>query len=83
MHKATNLPTIADVARLAGVSIATVSRVLNGTTPVAEATARRVQEAIDEMRFVPHTAARRAAASCALVWDMRRLGLVAPVSAMT
>jgi DNA-binding LacI/PurR family transcriptional regulator len=40
------------------VSIATVSRVLNGTTPVQGGTAQRVQEAISELRFVPRTAAR-------------------------
>ncbi len=51
-------PTIADVARRAGVSIATVSRVLNNNTPVAEATAKRVQDAIEELNFIPRTAAR-------------------------
>ena len=52
------LPTISDVAQLAGVSIATVSRVLNGSTPVVEETAQRVRAAVDELRFVPRTAAR-------------------------
>jgi LacI family transcriptional regulator len=52
------LPTIADVARLAGVSIATVSRVLNASTPVVEETAQRVRTAVDELQFVPRTAAR-------------------------
>ena len=51
-------PTISDVAQKAGVSIATVSRVLNGTTPVANETAQRVQEAIRELAFVPRAAAR-------------------------
>jgi len=51
-------PTISDVARLAGVSIATVSRVINGNTPVAASTAERVQAAIKELKFVPRTAAR-------------------------
>ncbi len=51
-------PTISDVAQRAGVSIATVSRVINGTTPVATETARRVQEAIKELAFVPRAAAR-------------------------
>lgn len=50
--------TIADVARLAGVSIATVSRVINGNTPVMPSTAERVQAAIKELNFVPRTAAR-------------------------
>jgi len=52
------MPTIADVARLAGVSIATVSRVINGKTPVVDETARRVRTAIDELKYVPRTAAR-------------------------
>ncbi|SDA99700.1 LacI family DNA-binding transcriptional regulator [Sinorhizobium sp. NFACC03] len=40
-----NRPTIADLARAAGVSVATVDRVLNGRHPVREETARRVYEA--------------------------------------
>jgi DNA-binding LacI/PurR family transcriptional regulator len=51
-------PTIADVAERAGVSIATVSRVLNGTTPVVPETAQRIRAAIDELHYVPRTAAR-------------------------
>ncbi len=53
--------TIADVADRAGVSIATVSRVLNRTTRVSEETTRRVQEAIDGLGFVPQAAARHLA----------------------
>src|ERR671913_1326006 len=51
-------PTIADVARQAGVSIATVSRVLNGTTPVQVEKANRVRIAMEELQFVPRQAAR-------------------------
>jgi LacI family transcriptional regulator len=51
-------PTIADVARQAGVSIATVSRVLNGTAPVLSETADRVQGAITELHYVPRSAAQ-------------------------
>ena len=50
--------TISDVARMAGVSISTVSRVLNGTAPVAEETVVQVQKAIDELHYSPHAAAR-------------------------
>lgn len=38
-------PTITDLARAAGVSVATVDRVLNGRLPVREATAKRVYDA--------------------------------------
>ena len=51
-------PTIADVARLAEVSIATVSRVLNGTTPVQAEKANRVRLAMEQLQFVPRHAAR-------------------------
>ena len=51
-------PTIADVAQKAAVSIATVSRVLNGTTPVHAEKAERVHRAMEELQFMPHTAAR-------------------------
>lgn len=51
-------PTIADVAQKAGVSIATVSRVLNGSTPVINGTAERVRSAISELNYAPRQAAR-------------------------
>ena len=50
--------TIADVAERAKVSIATVSRVLNGTVPVQLEKAERVRLAMDELSFVPRHAAR-------------------------
>ncbi|MET9452202.1 LacI family DNA-binding transcriptional regulator [Streptomyces cinerochromogenes] len=55
-----NTPTSADVARLAGVSRATVSYVLNNTSAVriSDATRRRVHEAARELGYVPHAAAR-------------------------
>lgn len=46
-------PTIYQVAALAGVSIATVSRVLRGTVPVAGPTRDRVLEAVAELRYTP------------------------------
>jgi LacI family transcriptional regulator len=51
-------PTIADVARISKVSIATVSRVLNGTAPVDEETAARVRATIETLSYVPQAAAR-------------------------
>jgi LacI family transcriptional regulator len=54
-------PTITDIARAAGVSISTVSRVLNHSTPVAEETASRVWEAVKRLEFTPNSAARRLA----------------------
>ncbi|CTQ62167.1 LacI family DNA-binding transcriptional regulator [Roseibium album] len=47
-----------DVAKLANVSVATVSRVLNTPDSVAEATKAAVTAAIAELRFVPSAAAR-------------------------
>ncbi|HMA28580.1 MAG TPA: LacI family DNA-binding transcriptional regulator [Thermoanaerobaculia bacterium] len=50
--------TIREVAGVAGVSVATVSRVLNGKGPVRDITSRRVQAAADRLRYVPHGGAR-------------------------
>jgi DNA-binding LacI/PurR family transcriptional regulator len=58
MATKTHLPTIEDVAKRARVSIATVSRVLNGSTPVQHDKAERVRLAMEELRFVPRSAAR-------------------------
>lgn len=46
--------TIKDVAKKAGVSVATVSRVLNGTETVKDATRRQVEEAITELQYRPN-----------------------------
>ncbi|HSN12572.1 MAG TPA: LacI family DNA-binding transcriptional regulator, partial [Propionibacteriaceae bacterium] len=43
-----------DVAQLAGVSIGTVSNVVNSPERVSEATAQRVRDAIDELGWVPN-----------------------------
>ncbi|MBI1881640.1 MAG: LacI family DNA-binding transcriptional regulator [Chloroflexi bacterium] len=66
-------PTIADVAERAGVSIATVSRVINQTGPVAEETAALVHTAIGELKYVPHAAARGLASR-----KTQTLGLLLP-----
>jgi LacI family transcriptional regulator len=54
----TQLPTIYDVARVAGVSIASVSRVLNGQNNPRAETKERVLQAVAELGFVPDGAAR-------------------------
>src|SRR5467141_2111584 len=56
--KAKGTLTIYDVARLAGVSIASVSRVLNGQGSPREDTRERVMRAVRELSFVPDGAAR-------------------------
>lgn len=51
--------TIRDVAKRAGVGIATVSRVLNGNPSVSEETRQRVLQAIEELNYTPNPIARR------------------------
>jgi DNA-binding LacI/PurR family transcriptional regulator len=51
-------PTIYDVARLAGVSTATVSRALNGTGQIAPATRAAIDAAVQQLGYHPNTAAR-------------------------
>lgn len=52
------LPNIEDVARAAGVSTATVSRVLNKPESVREPLRSRVAQAITQLGYVPHAGAR-------------------------
>ena len=52
------MSTIRDVARLAGVSTTTVSRVINGTEGVSEARRRRVERAVADLDYVPNAVAR-------------------------
>jgi DNA-binding LacI/PurR family transcriptional regulator len=58
MKKADKKPTIIDVAKKAGVSRQTVSRVLSGSELVAEPTRKRVQNAIDRLYYRPDPIAR-------------------------
>ncbi|HLO30106.1 MAG TPA: LacI family DNA-binding transcriptional regulator [Anaerolineales bacterium] len=53
--------TIYDVAREAGVSVATVSRYINQNVPVSIEVAERLDKVMTELRYVPHTAARHLA----------------------
>ncbi|MHB0874746.1 MAG: LacI family DNA-binding transcriptional regulator [Anaerolineae bacterium] len=52
------MATIQDVAKLAGVSIGTVSRVINNSTSVRPHTREAVQQAIKELQYVPSALAR-------------------------
>jgi len=52
------MATIRDVAKRAGVSVATVSHVINGTRHVAPETAERVQRAMEELDYYPNAVAQ-------------------------
>jgi LacI family transcriptional regulator len=55
---ADTVTTVHDVARLAGVSPSTVSRILNGTARVAADKRQAVEQAIERLRFKPNLSAR-------------------------
>lgn len=71
--KTKNNATIRDVARRAGVSVATVSRYLNNTAPLAAETAEHVRLAMEDLNFSPHPAARNLATK-----RTNTIGLVLP-----
>ncbi|WP_225828360.1 LacI family DNA-binding transcriptional regulator [Streptomyces naphthomycinicus] len=58
MTEAVSRPTLEAVAARAGVSRATVSRVVNGGDGVREPLAERVRRAVEELGYVPNQAAR-------------------------
>lgn len=64
-------PSIKDVAAAAGVSVGTVSNVLNRPEKVSAATVERVHEAIDDLGFVRNDAARQLRAG-----NSRSIGLI-------
>ena len=68
-----NHHTIYDVARLSGLSISTVSRVLNSPDHVNEATRARVLAAIQQLGFVPKAEARARAMK-----STHRIGVITP-----
>ena len=56
-----NTVTIIDIAEAAGVSVSTVSRILNNKPDVSEKTRQHVLQIIQEMNYTPHAQARRLA----------------------
>jgi LacI family transcriptional regulator/LacI family repressor for deo operon, udp, cdd, tsx, nupC, and nupG len=66
-------PNIRDVAQHAGVGVATVSRVLNGSPLVSVATHRRVRDAIEELGYRRNISARKLSLGRA-----QAVGVVAP-----
>ena len=73
MTKTSKTPTIYDVAARAGVSITTVSRMLNAPDKVNAETRERVIAAIDALGFVPKAEARARA-----LRQTGRIGVVTP-----
>lgn len=65
--------TIREVAREAGVSVATVSRVLNGSGQASPATRDRIREVAERLRYAPNEAARSLIRS-----SSRTLGVLLP-----
>ena len=52
------MATIKDVARLAGVSVATVSRVINNSPKASEGSRTAVQAAMEQLQYHPNANAR-------------------------
>ena len=73
MGRRQSRPTIADVAARAGVSIGTVSRVLNGLDRVSPETRQRIRQAIAALQYQPSNLARGLALS-----QTKTIGLVIP-----
>ena len=78
-------PSMFEVAKLAGVSHQTVSRAINHSPDVSDATRERVQKAIDELGYRPSNSARALASR-----RSRTIGLIAggqrfygPISAIS
>src|SRR6266567_7152014 len=67
------MPTIREVADLAGVAVGTVSHVITGSVPVSEPLRKKVQAAIRELDYHPNHVARSLKTS-----RTRTLGIIVP-----
>ena len=73
------MATSEDVARLAGVSRATVSRIVNGSAPVSEEVRSRVQASIDLLQYKPNIVAQSLVRG-QTPGRVRTVGVIAPFS---
>ena len=71
MTRKSSSTTIRDVARRAGVSVATVSRYMNNTSPVSQSAGERISQVMLELNYIPRVAARQLATP-----ETRAAGLV-------
>jgi len=79
------MATLKDVARLAGVSTASVSYVINGTKELSDETTQRIKDAIIQTNYVPHSLAKslrmgKTLTIGVLVEDIRGLPIAAIVN---
>lgn len=72
-RKGSDSTGIRDVARAAGVSTATVSRVFNAPASVSDAIRRKVMDVADGLSYIPHNAARALSSQ-----RSRNLGIIIP-----
>ena len=63
------MATIKDVAKLAGVSVATVSRVINNSPKASDASRQAVFSAMEELQYHPNANARAGAAVDGDAWS--------------
>ena len=68
------MPTIYEVSKLAGVSLATVSRVMNNSGKVSPLTRKKVEDAMKELGYRPNMAAQSLASS-----RSNSVGVIVPV----
>ena len=54
MEKAKESITMKDVAQLAGVSVGTVSRVINNESGIKQSTLNKVEAAVKELNYIPN-----------------------------
>lgn len=57
-NKTAKRSTIKQVAERSGVTIGTVSHVINGTAPISDETTMRVRKAIEELKYIPNATAK-------------------------
>lgn len=67
------MPTIRDVAQLAGVAVSTASAALNRSAPVSEDVVTKVEEAVRAIGYVPHGGAQSLRSG-----QSRLIGLIVP-----
>ena len=62
------MASIKDIAKACGVSVATVSKALNGHNDISQATKEKVREAARQIGYMPNSAARALKTNRPIIW---------------